>query len=232
MWPLVVLVGGYLLLGTQSHGQHEHNERGESAFESAENPLNLFQRRRVDLATLQQANCPNAPFQIPAAGYIGLYYNDPSRPYNTTRRHQGVDIFVDEGIGVVPVYAVYDGYVTREAWWPSALIQRIPNDPLQPDRQIWVYYTHMADENGNDFIEPVFDLGVREVFVAKGTLLGYVGEYDGNQPSRIHPHLHLSVVLDDGFGRYTNELDISNTLDPSPYLGIAADWRSDLACSS
>lgn len=30
----------------------------------------------------------------------------------------------------------------------------------------------------------------------------------------------------------TNELDITNTLDPSPYLGVAASWRSDLACSS
>jgi hypothetical protein len=34
-------------------------------------------------------------------------------------------------------------------------------------------------------------------------------------------HLHCSVVRDDGAGHFTNELDISNTYDPSPYLGLA-----------
>jgi len=33
-------------------------------------------------------------------------------------------------------------------------------------------------------------------------------------------HLHFSIVLDDGQGRFLNELDINNTLDPSPYLGL------------
>jgi hypothetical protein len=33
-------------------------------------------------------------------------------------------------------------------------------------------------------------------------------------------HLHFSIVLDDGQGGFRNELEIKNTLDPSPYLGI------------
>jgi len=33
-------------------------------------------------------------------------------------------------------------------------------------------------------------------------------------------HLHFSIVLDDGLGKFRNELEIANTLDPSPYLGI------------
>ena len=33
-------------------------------------------------------------------------------------------------------------------------------------------------------------------------------------------HLHFSIVRDDGEGRFLNELQIGNTLDPSPYLGI------------
>jgi hypothetical protein len=33
-------------------------------------------------------------------------------------------------------------------------------------------------------------------------------------------HLHFSIVEDDGTGEFKNELDIDNTLDPSPYLGI------------
>jgi hypothetical protein len=33
-------------------------------------------------------------------------------------------------------------------------------------------------------------------------------------------HLHFSIVLDDGQGRFRNELEISNTLDPTPYFGF------------
>jgi len=33
-------------------------------------------------------------------------------------------------------------------------------------------------------------------------------------------HLHFSIVLDDGAGFLRNELNIRNTLDPSPYLGM------------
>ena len=33
-------------------------------------------------------------------------------------------------------------------------------------------------------------------------------------------HLHFSIVLDDGNGRIRNELDITNTLDPSPYFNL------------
>ena len=32
------------------------------------------------------------------------------------------------------------------------------------------------------------------------------------------------VVQDDGNGRYLNELDFNNTLDPSPYLGMAVNY--------
>jgi hypothetical protein len=33
-------------------------------------------------------------------------------------------------------------------------------------------------------------------------------------------HLHFSIVLGDGQGSFRNELEIENTLDPSPYLGL------------
>jgi hypothetical protein len=36
-------------------------------------------------------------------------------------------------------------------------------------------------------------------------------------------HLHFSIVLDDGQGNFRNELQIDNTLDPSPYLGLAVN---------
>ena len=37
---------------------------------------------------------------------------------------------------------------------------RLPDDPLYPGRQIWLYYTHMADKSGEqDFIEDAFPPG-------------------------------------------------------------------------
>lgn len=172
----------------------------------------------------QSEPCVEAPFALPAEGWIGLFWNDPRGPYSQRRRHQGIDIFTREPPGTVPVYAVADGFIYREGDWVSTVIQRIPSDPLNPGQQIWVYYTHMADTQGNDFIEPQFGRGVTEVEVRQGDLIGYVGNYDGNVPSRIWTHLHLSVVKDSD-GTYLNEYFIDNTLDPSPYFGMKLDWR-------
>ena len=180
---------------------------------------------KAPLITVQRTPCPGAPFILPTDGFIGLLYSDPRGPYSASRRHQGIDIFTDLAPGQQPIYAAYDGYITREADWTSTVIQRVPGDPLNPDQQIWIYYTHMADEDGNDFIEPAFERGTRELFVEQGTLLGYVGNFDGNKPSRIWTHLHLSVVQDNN-GLYANEYYIDNTLDPSPYLGIDVNYAS------
>jgi hypothetical protein len=83
----------------------------------------------------------------------------------------------------------------------------------------------MADRQGNDFIEPAFAPGTRELFVEQGTLLGYTGNYNGDSARGVWVHLHFSVVQDDGNGRYLNELDINNTLDPSPYLGLSVNYN-------
>jgi len=58
------------------------------------------------------------------------------------------------------------------------------------------------------------------VFVKAGTLLGYQGNFSGTPGSPVGVHLHFSIVRDDGFGNYLNELEIGNTLDPSPYLAL------------
>lgn len=179
---------------------------------------------RQALVVTQRERCPGAPFILPADGFIGLLYADPRGPYSEDQPHQGIDIFSDAEAGVMPVYAAYDGYITREPGWKSTLIQRVPQDPLQPERQIWLYYTHMADREGNDFIEPAFEPGVSERFVEQGTLLGYTGDYNGSALRDVWVHLHFSIVRDDGAGRYTNELDFANTLDPSPYLGRAVTY--------
>lgn len=186
---------------------------------------------RAELVTSQRDACPGAPFILPTDGFIGLLYEDPRGPYSSSNPHQGIDIFSEGEPGVTPVFAAYDGYVTREAGWRSALIVRVPDDPLRPGNQIWLYYTHMADREGNSFIEPAFPAGTSELFVKQGTLLGYTGDYNGNSARSIWVHLHFSIVKDDGNGRFLNELEFANTLDPSPYLGVAVNYQCASAAS-
>ena len=166
--------------------------------------------------------CGNAPFQMPTNGFIGFVWDDSFRPGH---RHQGLDIFGGEEIGKNPGFSAYDGYLTRLAEWKSSIIIRIPQDPLQPNRQIWTYYTHMADPAGKSFIVSDFPPGTTGVFVKAGTLLGYQGNYSGDPDTPTGTHLHFSIVRDDGGNKFRNELDIGNTLDPSPYFQIALNAR-------
>ncbi len=166
------------------------------------------------------ASAPNgapAPFVLPTSGFAGYLWDDSFRPGH---RHQGIDIFGGSDVGVTPVLAAYAGYLTRLADWKSTVIIRIPDDPLQPGRQIWTYYTHMAGAQGSSTIDARFPPGTIEQYVEAGTLLGYQGNYSGDPGSPVGVHLHFSIVLDDGAGRFRNELEIANTLDPSPYLGL------------
>ena len=170
--------------------------------------------------------CGDAPFQMPTSGLIGFLWDDSFRPGH---RHSGLDIFGGSQAGITPVHAAYDGYLTRLADWKSTVIIRIPSDPLQPGRQIWTYYTHMASPAGESFVDAAFPPGISEVFVPAGTLLGYQGNYSGTPGNPTGVHLHFSIVLDDGNGSFRNELEIANTLDPSPYLGIALNARQNPA---
>ncbi len=56
--------------------------------------------------------------------------------------------------------------------------------------------------------------------MSAGTLLGYQGNFSGTPGVPTGVHLHFSIVRDNGQGNFLNELDINNTLDPSPYLGL------------
>jgi hypothetical protein len=161
--------------------------------------------------------CPEAPFQFPTDGFIGYLWDDSFRPLH---RHTGLDIFGGSQPGVTPVYAAYDGYLARLPDWKSTLIQRIPSDPLQPQRQIWLYYTHLADPQGNSLIDDAFPPGTNEVFIPAGTLLGHQGNFSGTPGSPTGVHLHFSIVRDDGAGKFLNESRIENTIDPSPYFGM------------
>lgn len=163
--------------------------------------------------------CGDAPFVLPTEGLIGLLWRDSAIPYNIFRRHSGLDIFGDGAPGTVPVYAAYEGYVTRLPDWKSSLIIR-HDDPLHPGRTIWTYYTHMARSDGDEsFIDAAFPPGTSEQWVEQGTLLGYQGDYSGSAVP-VGLHLHISIVKSEPDGSFMNESRPANTLDPSPYFGM------------
>jgi len=164
--------------------------------------------------------CGEAPFLMPTDGLVGFLWGDSFRPRHS---HQGLDIFGGGELNQTAVIAAYPGYLSRLPDWKSTVIVRIPEDPLQPGRQIWTYYTHMADSAGSSYVSSQFPPGTNEIYVEAGTLLGYQGNYSGDPNNPTGIHLHFSIVKDDGQGRFQNELEIKNTLDPSPYLGLAVD---------
>jgi murein DD-endopeptidase MepM/ murein hydrolase activator NlpD len=168
--------------------------------------------------------CGDAPFAFPTTGLVFGMWDQSYRPGH---RHSGLDIFAGTEPGVTPVFAAYDGYLTREADWTSTVIIRHPDDPINPGQQIWTYYTHMASKGGESFISEAFPMGTSEVFVQAGTLLGYQGNYSGDPVNPTGLHLHFSVVKDDGKGGYLNELDISNTYDPTPYFNLPFNFHDN-----
>ena len=173
-------------------------------------------QKHTDWVIPARIRCGDAPFLVPTSGYIGYLWGDHFQLFHT---HQGIDIFAGTAPGVTPVYAAYDGLLTRLPTWKSAVIIR-HEDPLHPGRVIWTYYAHMADPQGHSFIAPDFPPGTQGKPVTAGTLLGYQGNYSGNPQRPVGVQLHFSIVRSDAQGRFRNELDIANTLDPSPYLGL------------
>jgi len=170
------------------------------------------------------AICDQAPFAFPMRGVpLGLW----DQSYRFGHRHAGVDIFPGGEVGETPIYAVYPGYLSRYEDWTSTVITRLPSDPLNPGRQIWVYYTHMADQQGRSFIAEDFPPGTEEVFIEAGRLLGYAGNYSGDPDNPTGLHLHISVVKDDGDGGFLNELEIANTYDPTPYFNLPFNHKSN-----
>jgi len=204
---VIGLVGGYFFL----RGMRQTSPRSLRLGEYFSDP-----QAHSDWVVAAGARCGDAPLIFPTDGYIGFLWGDSWRP---GQQHQGLDIFSPTlTTNQTPVIAAYDGYLTRMPDWKSTVIIRVPEDPLQPGRQIWMYYTHMADEQGNTFISPDFPAGTNDAFVKAGTLLGYQGNFSGTPDNPTGTHLHFSIVLDDGAGKFLNELEIGNTIDPSPYF--------------
>ncbi|MCJ7696666.1 MAG: M23 family metallopeptidase [Anaerolineaceae bacterium] len=168
--------------------------------------------------------CKRSIFLMPTSGFIGYLWDDSFKVGN---RHQGIDIFAGTELGKTPIIAVYGGYLTRLPDWRSSVIIRIPEDPLQPDRQIWTYYTHMADADGNSLIDKEYPAGSYELPITAGTQIGYQGNFSGSNGYPVGVHLHFSIIRDDGYGNFLNELKIINTIDPSPYFNLALNAKDN-----
>lgn len=212
---VLLLVGGYFVYRGRSSGLG----RTARLLAWLKDPA-----AHADWAIRAGERCGEAPFIFPTDGYIGYLWDDAFR---IGHRHQGVDIFGGTDVNITPVLAAYPGYLSRLPEWKSTVIVRVPDDPLVPGRQIWLYYTHMADPQGNSFIASEFPAGTQEMYVAAGTRLGSQGDYSGDPANPVGVHLHFSIVLDDGNGKFKNELDIRNTVDPSPYLGLALNAKTN-----
>src|SRR3990172_4877955 len=143
--------------------------------------------------------CKEAPFLFPTDGLIGFLWDDSFR---FGHRHQGIDIFAGTESGVTRVISAYPGYLSRLADWKSSVIVRVPDDPLNPGRQIWLYYTHMADKDGRSYISREFPPGTSEALVEAGTFLGYQGNYSGDPFNPVGVHLHFSIVKNDVSGSF------------------------------
>ena len=111
------------------------------------------------------SQCGSAPFLFPTDGFVGFLWGDRMSLNHT---HQGIDIFAGTDIGITKVISAYPGYLTRLPDWKSAVIVRVPSDPLNPGTQIWLYYTHMADPYGNSFISEEFPAGTSEKYIKAG----------------------------------------------------------------
>ncbi|HEX8993135.1 MAG TPA: hypothetical protein VF784_15745 [Anaerolineales bacterium] len=216
--PLILLVVAVITAVYLFHMFRPTSLRAAEVFAWIKNPA-----AQPGLAIAAGSRCGNAPFIFPTTGVPGFIWDDS---FQLGHRHQGMDIFSGTGVNMTPVVAVYYGFLTRLPDWKSSVILRIPSDPLQPGRQIWVYYTHMADADGNSFISPDFPPGTNEKPVDQGAFLGRQGDYSGDPNNPVGVHLHISIVKDNA-GQFLNELDINNTYDPSPYFGMPLNARQN-----
>jgi peptidoglycan LD-endopeptidase LytH len=210
----IIVIGLLAGLGIYLYRQFRPaSARGQYVWAYLNNPA-----ANQNLVIQAVTRCGEAPFVFPTTGMVGYLWGDS---FKVGHSHQGIDIFAGTDVDVTPVVAAYPGYLTRLPEWKSSVIVRVPNDPLNPERQIWLYYTHMADSRGNSFISADFPPGTAEKFIDAGTVLGRQGNYSGDPNNPVGVHLHFSIVRDDGTGHFKNELDINNTYDPTPYLGLA-----------
>lgn len=160
--------------------------------------------------------CGGAPFIWPTYGKRGWIYNDVNyeTDFDGNGRHDGLDIKqVGNTEDFEPIYAVYGGYITAPNDYSLKLVtDTIGGNFDVPDRDVTVYYTHMASPSRSTYIEPKFR-NANHVRVEQGELLGKQGSYGANGLV----HLHISVNA----GYYE-----SSNIDPSKYFGDELNYNN------
>jgi len=208
----ILIVAAVTAAATGYYMYRTNARRADKFFQWIRNPAS-----HPDWKLLVGSQCESAPFLFPTDGFVGFLWGDS---FGIRHTHQGIDIFAGTDVNITKVISAYPGYLTRLPDWKSSVIVRIPSDPLNPGQQIWLYYTHMADQYGNSFISEEFPAGTSEKYIEAGIFLGKQGNYSADPNNPVGVHLHFSIVEDDGTGQFKNELDVKNTYDPSPYLGL------------
>lgn len=208
----IIIIAVVSALATGYYMYRTNAGRADKFYQWMRNPAS-----HADWKLLAGSQCNSAPFLFPTDGFVGFLWGDS---FGLRHTHQGIDIFAGTDINITQVISAYPGYLTRLPDWKSSVIVRVPSDPLNPGTQIWLYYTHMADQYGNSFISEEFPAGTSEKYIEAGIFLGKQGNYSADPNNPVGIHLHFSIVEDDGAGQFKNELDIKNTYDPSPYLGL------------
>jgi hypothetical protein len=208
----IIIIAVVTALATGYYMYRTNAGRADKFYQWMRNPAS-----HADWKLLAGSQCNSAPFLFPTDGFVGFLWGDS---FGLRHTHQGIDIFAGTDINITQVISAYPGYLTRLPDWKSSVIVRVPSDPLNPGTQIWLYYTHMADQYGNSFISEEFPAGTSEKYIEAGIFLGKQGNYSADPNNPVGIHLHFSIVEDDGAGQFKNELEIKNTYDPSPYLGL------------
>lgn len=208
----IIIIAAVTALATGYYMYKNNAGRADKFYQWMRSPAS-----HADWKLLAGSQCGSAPFLFPTDGFVGFLWGDS---FGLRHTHQGIDIFAGTDINITQVISAYPGYLTRLPEWKSSVIVRVPSDPLNPGTQIWLYYTHMADQYGNSFISEEFPAGTSEKYIEAGTFLGNQGNYSADPNNPVGVHLHFSIVEDDGAGHFKNELEIKNTYDPSPYLGL------------
>ena len=208
----IIIIAAVTALATGYYMFRANTGRADKFYQWMKNPAS-----HADWKLLAGSQCNSVPFLFPTDGFVGFLWGDS---FGLRHTHQGIDIFAGTDINITKVISAYPGYLTRLPDWKSSVIVRVPSDPLNPGTQIWLYYTHMADQYGNSFISEEFPAGTSEKYIEAGIFLGKQGNYSADPNNPVGIHLHFSIVEDDGTGQFKNELDIKNTYDPSPYLGL------------
>jgi hypothetical protein len=157
--------------------------------------------------------CSGAIWRLPTDASLGIEWTK-----------SGIDFFGYGKEGSIPVYAVADGLLTRLPGWVDA-IAILHDDPLNPAKKVWSYYSGMADDNGTEsYVLADFPAGITNIPVKSGQVLGYQGSWSGVPLWRKWVHTSFAVVdASGGQNSFPEEISAQITLDPVSYLGLNID---------